>query len=156
MRLNPNYFAALHELAPNTYTLYPRSVWIERLADRLSRQRTPEGRVRAWWRWPLILALIAVGVLAAAWILRRDRRELARLRHERYQREQEARSAALDAQLAETEQAAEAALERVRAATAALDAVETRLTAAQETYARTDAAIDRIRWADLPRADSSR
>ena len=122
---------------------------LEKLADRLGRQRTPEGKARSWWRWPLIILLILIGLAVAAWVINRDRRELARLRHEKYKREQEARNAAVDAQVAATEAATDAALERVSETTHAIDAADAQLAKARRKYERDEAAIDRLRWSDL-------
>jgi FtsZ-interacting cell division protein ZipA len=124
---------------------------LERLADKIARQRTPEGKTRSWWRWIIIGAVIIIGIIAALWILGRERRELAKLRHEKYVRQQEAAQARVDAQLAEAAEVAQAALRRAEAAEERIMVLDAKLLEAERVHDINEAAVDRLRWSDLPR-----
>lgn len=111
------------------------------------------GKVKSWWRWPLVVLLVVVGLLVGYWVLMRDRRELARLRHERFKADQEARQAALDAQVNQDKATAEERMHRVREATRRLGAIDLAVVEAQRRYEANEKAAADLTWRDLPRGD---
>jgi hypothetical protein len=111
------------------------------------------GKVASWWRWPLVILLVVVGLLVAYWLLMRDRRELARLRHERFKANEEARQAAIDAQVNSAKATAEDRMHRVREATRRLGAIDLELVEAERRYEANTKAADSLTWRALPRGD---
>lgn len=105
---------------------------------------------RSWIGWVVAAVVAFVGLLIGWWVLGRDRRELARLRHAEAVRAIEAR-AAVDAFNVKQDTIhvdalrAKAELARDRARQADADMAE-----AEERYARDLRAVDRIRsWRDV-------
>jgi len=107
-----------------------------------------------WWRWPLVIGLVLVGLLVAYWLVNRQRKELARLRHEVYAQKQAAKQAVTDAAVA-TDQ------EEVRRLLAAADEAEKAamiygrgLEQLRREHDATNELAARITWDDLPRGDA--
>lgn len=117
--------------------------------DQGQEQRDASGP-RSWIAWVVGAVLALVGVTVGAFVLWRNRSELARLRHAEAVREIEVRSAETDVAIAENnDQVADARREAAAAKTRALEAAAT-LAEAEDRYARDLAAVDRIRsWADV-------
>lgn len=133
---------------------------IKHYAAMIAAQKNPAtGRPSSWWRWVLVIVLVGVGIVFAVWFWKlagKDRRELARLRHEEDVREQDAKNAHADAVAlaarGELEKANRIAIESEgRLALARMQREEV-----EREYEETLAAIDRIRVVDLPWADGQR
>ena len=127
---------------------------LDRIVNAIEAQKPARGGgAKSWWRWPLLIVLLIVGLAIAAWVATRNARELARLRHEKFKRLELAKQADVDAKLAANYLSKQKHLdaaekERERALEADL-----RLKAAENRHAKHVKAIDRITWADLTRGD---
>lgn len=103
-----------------------------------------------WWWWVAGIVIAVIGLAVGAWYLSQDRRELARLRHERFRLEQEQRGAQINAQIAADKQIALEAEARAQQATVEIAAVELAIQASKLRHAQDLAAVDRIRsWRDV-------
>lgn len=118
----------------------------------MEKTRGDDGKPKWYW-WLLAIFLFLIGMVVVGWMLNRNARELAKLRHEkekaRILRDQE------DARLAAEvhHEAKEDALRRVTQAQATLDAVEAHIEKVKEQHAIDNNAAMRLRWSDLPRAE---
>ncbi|MEE9358884.1 MAG: hypothetical protein V3U85_00220 [Hyphomicrobium sp.] len=127
---------------------------IEAIAKAVTAQKPKEGGgARSWWRWPLLIVLVLIGVLVAAWVISRDRRELARLRHERNVQRIKSENAKANLEAAENERIAEQALERVEQSKLIVEALNNQIAEIEAAHAKRKLEIDAITWGDLPRAD---
>jgi hypothetical protein len=111
------------------------------------------GGAKSWWRWPLLILLVLAGLAIAGWISMRNRRELAKLRHEKFKREELAKQAEVDAQVAENDLSKEKHLKVAARERERLLEADLKLKAAENRHAKHVDAIDRLGWGDLPRGD---
>lgn len=103
-----------------------------------------------WWWWVAGIAIAAIGLAVGAWYLGQDRRELARLRHERFKLEQEMRGAQISAQVASERQVSLEAEARAQQSQVEIAAVELAIQASKLRHAQDLAAVARIRsWRDV-------
>lgn len=126
---------------------------IKRWVSRVDDQKAEQGGARSWWRWPLLLVLVLAGLAVAAWIVRRDRLELAKLRHEKNKAEIEQDNARAELLANVEEGRVRDALAEVRESTARVAELTTRLRKAKEKYNADQQAIARLSWRDLRRAE---
>jgi hypothetical protein len=130
---------------------------IKRLAGAISSQKSEEtGKPKSWWRWPLVVLLVVLAVVAVVWIWRlssKERRELARLRHERNVLEIQAEQAQIDSAVAR-DRAVIADRRRLIAESAArVREIDREIAEGNRRHDEVLADIDRIRVVDLPRGD---
>lgn len=125
---------------------------IDDLATALDKTRWQDGKPAPWW-WLIAGAVFILGLIAAAWLLGRNRAELAKLRHEKEKAKIEEADADAALAAAEEDEVKEAALERVAIATKRLENLDHDLARAKEIFEGNLAAANRLRWSDLPRAD---
>ena len=126
--------------------------WLEKLAALVDSQKADGGGARSWWRWPLLILVVLVGVASAAWVSWRQRKELAKLRHEQFKREVEANAVTvrlLEAETKDTRLALKIELDRVAAEVDDLEAEIAKVTCAR---AERIAVVDRLDWRDLKRS----
>jgi hypothetical protein len=128
---------------------------IEALARAVESQREPEtGASRSWWRWLLVIvpAVLFAGVFVIwLWRLRgAERRELARLRHEKAVALVEADNARVAAGVAANDKIVEERRQAVVAAAERIAVIDAAITEAEDRYAEKLAAIDRISLWGLP------
>lgn len=129
---------------------------LEKIVAALKSQRGPDGRPASWWRWAVVAVLLLVGLAVAAWVVRRNSQELARLRHEEFERKLDARRAQTKAVVnRNAEKVAGLAIE-IAAAAARHDEAAQAVVKVEEEHAETLARIEHLRWSDLPRADRHR
>lgn len=103
-----------------------------------------------WWWGVAGIAISAIGLAVGAWYLGQDRRELARLRHERFKLEQEMRGAQISAQVASERQVSLEAEARAQQSQVEIAAVELAIQASKLRHAQDLAAVARIRsWRDV-------
>ena len=122
--------------------------------NRVNAQKKPEGGgAKNWWRWPLLIIIVLLGLAIGVYILNRNNRELAKLRHERNKAEIEKENKL-------TESLAEKELDKARAALIQINEIERRiqtidekLVAAEAKHAKDVEAVERMRWSDLSRGD---
>ena len=108
--------------------------------------------VKSWWRWPLMMVLVLAGMAVGAWLLKRNSRELAKLRHERHVREIEAENDAALVRVDLKEKEVADTLREVDKSMLRIKDIDLAIAEAEKRYAETNAKIDRITWDDLPRA----
>ena len=127
---------------------------LDRIANAIEAQKPDRGDgAKSWWRWPLLIMLILAGLAVAAWVATRNARELARLRHEKFKRNQLARQAAVDAQVASNNTKRDRALAEVEKQNEKLLEAKLRLHAAERRHEFNRESIRRLTWASLPRGD---
>ena len=127
---------------------------LERIAGAVEKQKPEKGGgAKTWWRWPLLIVLVLVGLAVVAWFSNRHRRELARLRHEQFKRENAEAQAKTDAKVAASEAERDLRLLKVAASEVRLKEIDDAVAAAEQDYRKDLAAIDRIRLGDLPRGE---
>lgn len=122
------------------------------IADRLSsgEEKRAGSGPRAWIAWAVGALLALVGLTVGAFVLWRNRSELARLRHAEAVHEIEARAAATAAERAHNDDAVIAAKLRASEARDRALVAAANLSEEEDRYARDLAAVDRIRsWADV-------
>lgn len=128
---------------------------IAALAKAVEAQKPDTGSgAKSWWRWPLLIILVLVGVLVAAWALNRDRRELARLRHARNKARIEEDNATAETKAALSEATVEAALTKVIRSKVLVANLDKQIAQGEAAHAKRLADIKKITWGDLPRADT--
>lgn len=127
---------------------------IKKWLARIEGQRKPGSKsAKSWWRWPLLVLLVMLGMFVASYVLNRNGRELAKLRHEKNKREIEEGNARAELLLNIEENRSRVALAEVKKARVALLDIERQLTEEEAKHEQDKAAIDRMRWSDLPRAN---
>ncbi len=129
---------------------------LELLTNLIAKQKPSEGKgggAKSWWRWPLLIVLVLAGLAIASWWMWRNGRELAKLRHKKFKREELARQAKVDKQVASNKAESVAALEEAQAQADKILELDLRIHAATKRNELDKANIDRITWADLPRGE---
>lgn len=130
---------------------------IKKLAGAISSQKSEEtGKPKSWWRWPLVIGLVVLAVVAVVWIWRlssRERRELARLRHERNVLKIQADQARVDAEVGRERDVIAEKRRLVAESVARLKEIDLEIAEGKERHDEVLADIDRIRVVDLPRGD---
>lgn len=130
---------------------------LQKLAGAVDRQKDPDtGKPRSWWRWLVVGVLVVVGVGLIAWTWRlagRERRELARLRHEKTRLEVEKANAAAAAEAAREFEKVVSAKARVRGSEERVAKIDAEIAALEVRHAEALDAISRIRLSDLPRGE---
>lgn len=127
---------------------------LELLANLIGKQKPDEGKgggAKSWWRWPLLIVLVLAGLAIASWWMWRNGRELAKLRSDKFKREELARKAEVDAQVASNKAEADAALAEAKRQADRILELDLRIHAATRRNELDKANIDRLTWADLPR-----
>jgi uncharacterized protein HemX len=114
------------------------------------KEKKDKGGPGAWWRWPLIIILVLIGIAVAAWALGRNRRELAKLRHEKNKREILAENAKVLSEVEGEEKSAEMRLQAANESLERVAEINTRIQAAKDRYEKDKDRASRITWADLP------
>lgn len=119
----------------------------------LGKTRKPSGKP-AWYWWLFAVIVFLLGLVVVWWVLNRNNRELARLRHAkekaRIEREQ---ADAYRRAWEHTSRKAEALL-RVELTQAAIDGIEHDIQKVEKQHEIDRDSAMRLRWSDLPRADS--
>jgi transcription elongation GreA/GreB family factor len=87
------------------------------------------------------------------YVLNRNRKELAKLRHERNKAEIEKENELANGIAQKEIDKAKAALKKINEAERRIQDIDERLAAAEAKHAEDTKAIDRMRWGDLPRGD---
>ena len=105
---------------------------------------------KSWLSLLIIIPLILVGLFVAAWVTQKDRRELAKLRHEKNKRRIEKENADTASKMVREEKEIQAALERVDLAGEAINEIDRRMTEASRRHEKNKKLIGRLRWRDLP------
>lgn len=127
---------------------------LERLAGVADAQRDPTtGRPRSVWRWIVLAVVVLVGAGVVVWLWRlrdAERRELARLRHEKNRAALEADNARAAAAAAELEEEMRAALRRVADSEVRVARIDEELAAAEDRHDEALDAIGRLTLRDLP------
>ena len=125
---------------------------MDKLTKMLNSMKGENGKVK--WYWYLVAVLVfLVALFFASSLLKRNRDELAKLRHERNKKailEANERTAVL---MAKNEKAAEEALQRAERAAKQIGMIDANIKRVKERAAGDRAAVERLTWADLPRAE---
>ncbi len=130
---------------------------LKKLAGAISSQKSEEtGKPKSWWRWPLVIGLVVLALVAVIWIWRlagKERKELARLRHEKKTLKIRADQAKID-EAVEHERETIAEHRRVVVESVArVREIDQEIAEGEERHDEVLADIDRIRVVDLPRGD---
>jgi len=129
---------------------------LERIIKAIEKRR-PDDKSRSgakrWWHWPALILLVLVGLAVATWLGTRHRRELAKLRHQRFKREEEARQAEMKVAIAENQLAKDKALKKAEVARKRAASADAKMTKAVARYEKDKHRIAKLRWGDLPRGD---
>lgn len=123
-------------------------------ANAMDKTRWSDGKPAPWF-WIIAVVVFLLGLAIAAWVLGKNREELAKLRHEKEKAKIEKADAEAALAAAKEDEIKEAALARVAAADTQLEDLDLVLKTTKETFAKNLAAANRLRWSDLPLADSS-
>ncbi len=130
---------------------------LKKLAGAISSQKSEEtGKPKSWWRWPLVVLLVVLAVVAVVWIWRlssKERRELARLRHERNVLKIQADQARVDAEVTRERDVIAEKRRLIAESAARVKEIDLEIAEGKERHAEVLDAIDRIRVVDLPRGD---
>ena len=123
---------------------------MEILVKTVEEQKKKSGGSKGW-RWLLIvIPIILIGLFVAAWVTQKDRRELAKLRHEKNKRQIEKDNADSASKAAKEEEEVRTALARVDLAGEAINEIDRRIEEARKRHAENKKLIGRLRWNDLP------
>jgi hypothetical protein len=122
---------------------------LSKIANAVTSHKTEKKR-GAWWRWPLIIVLVLFGFAIMAWVLGRNRRELARLRHEKNKREILAANAKTLAAVGVEEETAETRLQAANESLKRVEEINQKIREAEKRYEENRHHASRITWADLP------
>ena len=123
-----------------------------KLAKLLDGMRGKNGSIK--WYWWLVAGLVLlVALFVANSILKRDRDELAKLRHEKRKAEILEANARAEAQKAEHVRTAENAVERADKAAKRIEGINANIERIEERQAGDRAVADRLTWNQLPRAE---
>ena len=129
---------------------------LELLAKLITKQKPEQGKgggAKSWWRWPLLIVLVLAGLAIASWWMWRNGRELAKLRSEKFKREELARKAEVDQQVATNKAESIAALAKAKRQADKILELDLKIHAATRRNELDKANIDRLTWADLPRGE---
>ena len=127
---------------------------LERVASAIEKQKPSKGGgAKSWWRWPLLIVLVLLGFAVMAWFSNRHRRELARLRHEQFKRENAEAQAKTDAKVAASDAERDKRLLAVAASEERLKEIDDAVDAVEKDFRKDLATIDRVRLGDLPRGE---
>lgn len=130
---------------------------IKKLAGAISSQKSEEtGKPKSWWRWPLVILLVVLAVVAVVWLWRlssKERRELAKLRHEKNVLKIQADQARVDAEVTRERDVIEEKRRLIAESAARVKEIDLEIAEGKERHAEVLDAIDRIRVVDLPRGD---
>ena len=125
---------------------------MDKLANVFASTKGDNGKPK-WWLWPVAILVLLVGLFVASSVLKRNRGELAKLRHEKRKAailEAQERS---DARRAIHEKAAKEAVERADKAAKRIVGIDANIKRIEERHAGDKRVADLLVWADLPRAD---
>lgn len=130
---------------------------LKKLAAAVSSQKSEEtGKPKSWWRWPLVVLLVVLAVVAVVWLWRlssKERTELARLRHEKEVLKIRADQARTDAEVSRERSVVEDRRRAIAESAARVKEIDIELAEGKERHDEVLDAIDRIRVVDLPRGD---
>ena len=121
---------------------------LDKIVNAIDRQR--EKKNSSPWVWLILIPLVLAGIAIAAWVSTKDRRELAKLRHEKNKREIESENAFAEAEAKKSEAEAEEALKRVAEAEAEIITIDKRLKEVEKRHDENKELIERVTWDDLP------
>lgn len=127
---------------------------LEKLASLIAKQKPEQGGgAKSWWRWPLLIVLVLIGLAIASWWMWRNGKELAKLRHGKFKREELARQAETDRKVATNKAESDAAVAKAKKQADRILELDLLIHAATRRNELDKARIDRITWADLPRGE---
>jgi hypothetical protein len=106
-----------------------------------------------WWLVPVAILVLLVGLFIASSILKRNRGELAKLRHEKRKAEILEAQERSDAQRAPHEKAAKEAAQRADKAAQRIEGIDANIKRLEERHAGDQRVVDLLVWSDLPRAE---
>ncbi len=129
---------------------------LEFFAKLIGKQKPDEGKgggAKSRWRWPLLIVLVLAGLAIASWWMWRNGKELAKLRSDKFKREELARQAEVNKQVAANKAESDAAVAEANKQADKILELNLRIHAAEKRNEQDKASINRITWADLPRGE---
>lgn len=125
---------------------------LEKILGKLSglREQKSKGGPRGWISAIGVIALVLVGIAVAVWVTQKNRRELAKLRHQRVKANIESANALAEERVAKNEIEAAAAKKRVRLAETKIESINKQIAEANARHDENQSLVRRMRWSDLP------